>query len=73
MLFPIQNNILVTHEISGLGVTEGAIRQDRNNSHLGKITEVLGEHWNDKGIAEVAFSLGGGVKPGSMEEFDNTG
>jgi DNA modification methylase len=34
-----------------------SISLDVKNSHLGKIHETLGEHWNDKGIAEVANRL----------------
>lgn len=40
-----------------LGVNERTIRDDRENSHLGKIPNDLGPHWNDKGIAEVANRL----------------
>jgi hypothetical protein len=41
-----------------LGVTEGSVRDDRKNSHLGKIANDLGEHWNEKGIGELANRLG---------------
>lgn len=40
-----------------LGVTQGMIAQDIKNSHLGKINNDLGEHWNEKGLAEVAKRL----------------
>lgn len=41
-----------------LGVDQKTVSNDRNNSQLGKIPEDLGEHWNDKGVAEVANRLG---------------
>lgn len=40
-----------------LGVTQGMVAQDIKNSHLGKINNDLGQHWNDKGIAELANRL----------------
>ena len=40
-----------------LGVDRSLVSLDVNNSHLGKIHETLGEHWNEKGIAEVANRL----------------
>lgn len=40
-----------------LGVSEAMVREDRKNSHLGKIANDLGPHWNEKGIAEVANRL----------------
>jgi hypothetical protein len=40
-----------------LGVDRSLISGDVKNSHLGKIHETLGEHWNEKGIAELAQRL----------------
>lgn len=40
-----------------LGVTERTVLDDRKNSHLGKISDDLGDTWNDKGLAEVARRL----------------
>lgn len=39
------------------GVDRSLISGDVKNSHLGKIHEVIGDNWNDKGIAEVANRL----------------
>lgn len=45
-------------EIAGrLGVDQGLISKNMKNSHLGKIHNLLGEGWNDKGIAETANRL----------------
>lgn len=30
------------------------VSHDIKNSHLGKINRDLGEHWNEKGLAEIA-------------------
>lgn len=41
-----------------LGIGKSQVEEDvSENSHLGKIGQVLGEHWNDKGIAELANRL----------------
>lgn len=40
-----------------LGVDSTTISKDLKNSHLGKIQDDLGPHWNEKGIAEVANRL----------------
>lgn len=40
-----------------LGVARSVISEDVGNCHLAKIDTVLGEHWNDKGIAELANRL----------------
>lgn len=40
-----------------LGVDRSLISGDVKNSHLGKIHETLGPHWNEKGIAELANRL----------------
>jgi DNA-binding NarL/FixJ family response regulator len=41
-----------------LGVDDTTVSKDLKNSQLGKIQVDLGEHWNDKGVAEVANRLG---------------
>lgn len=40
-----------------LDVARSVISEDVGNSHLGKIGKDLGEHWNEKGLAEVAQRL----------------
>jgi len=40
-----------------LEITQGAVSQDIKNSHLGNINNSVGEHWNEKGIAELANRL----------------
>lgn len=40
-----------------LGVTQKTISEDIQNSHLGKMYKDLGEHWNEKGISELAKRL----------------
>lgn len=40
-----------------LGVKQNTVSGIIENSHLGKIDISLGEHWNDKGIAELANRL----------------
>ena len=37
-----------------LDVDDTTVSKDLKNSQLGKIQVDLGEHWNDKGVAEVA-------------------
>lgn len=53
------SNLGWTHEAIGqkLGVSRQAVDLDAKNSHLGKISESLGDHWNEKGIAELANRL----------------
>lgn len=40
-----------------LGVTRQQVGNDANFSQMGKICETLGEHWNEKGISELANRL----------------
>jgi len=40
------------------GLDKATVSRELQNSQLGKMQQDLGEHWNDKGVAEVANRLG---------------